>query len=117
MTPVLVPPWGGLALTGPSPAPTYLPPAVTIISQVLFTYTGSCNMSQLLQDPENSTGGVQKSVKTGVANALLAMLKCNAAEAIPWRKRVKPGLSSSYAQQHSSSPFCSKNILREKCLL
>lgn len=45
-------------------------------------------MSQLLQDPENSTGGVQKSVKTGVANALLAMLKCNAAEAIPWRKRV-----------------------------
>ena len=33
-------------------------------------------------------GGVQKSVKTGVTNALLAMLKCIAPEAVPWRKRV-----------------------------
>jgi len=42
----------------------------------------------LLQDAGSSTGGVQKSVKTGVANALLAMLKCTAAEAAPWRRKV-----------------------------
>ncbi len=42
----------------------------------------------LLQEAGSSTGGVQKSVKTGVANALLAMLKCTAAEAAPWRRKV-----------------------------
>ncbi len=42
----------------------------------------------LLQEAGPSTGGVQKSVKTGVANALLAMLKCTAAEAAPWRRKV-----------------------------
>ena len=40
------------------------------------------------QEAGSSTGGLQKSVKTGVANALLAMLKCVAAEAVPWRRKV-----------------------------
>ena len=56
----------------------------------------SSDMSQCFQDPESSTGGVQKSVKTGVANTLLAILRCNAAEAIPWRKRVSPALHPPY---------------------
>ena len=59
----------------------------------------SLDMPKLLQDPESSTGGVQKSVKTGVANALLAMLKCTASEATPWRKRV----SSAYMPSVGSS--------------
>ena len=41
-------------------------------------------------DSASGAGGVQKSVRTGVANALLAVLKCTAPEAGPWRKRVSP---------------------------
>ncbi|KAA6422561.1 MAG: hypothetical protein FRX49_07422, partial [Trebouxia sp. A1-2] len=46
------------------------------------------------QEAGPSTGGVQKSVKTGVANALLAMLKCTAAEAAPWRRKIVDALKS-----------------------
>ena len=45
----------------------------------------------MLQENGQPTGGVQKSVKTGVANALVALLRCNAAEAIPWRQKVRCG--------------------------
>lgn len=46
------------------------------------------------QEAGPSTGGVQKSVKTGVANALLAMLKCTAAEAAPWRRKIVDALKA-----------------------
>lgn len=88
MTAVLSPSPRRSATDQPCPCPRLPSPAVATISQLLLTFMGRCNMLQFLQDPESSTGGVQKSVKTGVANALLAMLKCNAAEAVPWRKRV-----------------------------
>lgn len=44
--------------------------------------------ADVLQENGQATGGVQKSVKTGVANALVALLRCNAPEAIPWRQKV-----------------------------
>ena len=46
-----------------------------------------------VQEAGSTSGGVQKSVKTGVANALLAMLKITAAEAVPWRRKVCDRLS------------------------
>ncbi|DBB00785.1 TPA: hypothetical protein ACH3X1_000717 [Trebouxia sp. C0004] len=46
------------------------------------------------QEAGPSTGGVQKSVKTGVANALLAMLRCTAAEAVPWRRKIVDALKA-----------------------
>lgn len=45
-------------------------------------------------DSVSATGGVQKSVRTGVASALLAMLKCTAPEAVPWRKRIVEALKN-----------------------
>lgn len=51
-------------------------------------HLGPTHVSLLSQEAGANAGGVQKSVKTGVANALLAMLKCTAAEAAPWRKKV-----------------------------
>ena len=54
----------------------------------LESLTKGVTRLDLLQEAGPSTGGVQKSVKTGVANALLAMLKCTAAEAAPWRRKV-----------------------------
>ena len=54
----------------------------------LESLTKDVTRLDLLQEAGPSTGGVQKSVKTGVANTLLAMLKCTAAEAAPWRRKV-----------------------------
>ena len=41
-----------------------------------------------VQENGAAASGVQKSVKTGVANALVALLRCTASEAAPWRPKV-----------------------------
>ena len=60
-----------------------------------------------MQDNGAAVGGVQKSVRTGVANALMALLRSSAPEAAPWRLKVcstPKSLCHAHSMLHCQAP-------------